>query len=413
MKKIGKKCLSVLLTIVMLLGMLPTVALAAPPSGTITAYLYYKVNGQVPADRNNDVQYNDTTQSNYGPSGDNTPMLAVEIDVDELLEISKQANSPVEFGDPTGRYPEWYFRPVSADDADVQAFWEAVQDCMTAESRAALAATGMGESFVCYMLKRNGYDSHGYYVHMDGVLKVSTEDNTDVYVCELYDENEVYIGGLVTDSTKNASEDPTLAEVYDVYEAHFGMPADTVWTPVSDGASATYTGADGNRYLVTVYQTNVGGTLYKPHESSEISYKMKDDNYYIAMFGMDREALPYTVTYTDGLADRVAFKDEVYTGLYYGATTPAFTGGTPEDPQQKLVFTGWSPAVAHTVTGDVTYVAQWEEEKFTVTWLDDDGTELETDTNVANGTAPTYDGATPPKPATRSTATSLSAGLLP
>ena len=397
MKRSGKKCLSLLLTFVMLLGMLPTTTFAAAPSGTITAYMYYKVDGQVPADRNNKVQYNDTTQSNYGPSGDNTPMLAVEIDVDALLNISDQANSPVEFGDPSGRYPEWYFRPVSADDDDVDAFWDAVQQCMTPDSRAALAATGMGDNFVCYMLKRNGFDTQGYYVHMDGILNVSTEDDTDVYVCELYDENEVYIGGLVTDSTKSSSEDPTFEKVYDVYEAHFGMPSDTTWTRDANGAYATYTGSDGNRYRITVYQTNGGGTLYKPHESSEISYKMKDSNYYLALFGMDREAIPYTVTYTDGLDDRVAFRDEVYTGLYFGAVTPGFTGGTPEDPQQKLIFTGWSPAVKSTVTEDITYVAQWEEEKFTVTWLDDNGTELEVDRDVVSGTVPSYDRADPTK----------------
>ena len=95
MKRIGKKCISLLLVIVMLLGMLPATVLAAAPSGTITAYMYYKVNGQVPADRNNEVQYNDTSTGSYGPSGDNTPMLAVQIDVDKLLEESKKANSPV------------------------------------------------------------------------------------------------------------------------------------------------------------------------------------------------------------------------------------------------------------------------------------------------------------------------------
>ena len=100
MEKFGKRCFSVLLTIVMLMGMMPTTALAAAPSGTITAYLYYKVDGKVPADRNGKVQYSSSTQDNYGPAGDNTPMLAVQIDVGELLNLSKQSNSPVEYDTP-------------------------------------------------------------------------------------------------------------------------------------------------------------------------------------------------------------------------------------------------------------------------------------------------------------------------
>ena len=228
MKKLGKKCLCILLTTMMLLGMLPTTALAAAPSGTITAYLYYKVDGKVPADRNGEVQYSGSTQGNYGPAGDNTPMLAVQIDVGELLNLSKQSTSPVEYGTPFFSTTEWYFRPISASDEDVAAFWDAVKSCMTEASLEALEDTGMGESFVCYLLKRNIFDSNGYNVHMDGILKVSTEDETDVYVCELYDEKGTYIGGLVTDSTNDdPSKDPTLKSVYDVYEAYLGKPAAT------------------------------------------------------------------------------------------------------------------------------------------------------------------------------------------
>jgi len=295
MNKFGQKCISMLLTIAMLLGMLTTTALAAAPSGTITAYLYYKADGIVPADRNNKVQYSGSTHGSYGPSGDNTPMLAVQINVSELLNISKQSNSPVEY-DTTFFNPEWYFRPVSASDEDVTAFWEAVKSCMTVDSLEALEATGMGDSFVCYLLKRNIFDSNGYYVHMDGILKVSTEDETAVYVCELYDENGNYIGGLVTDSTNNdLSKDPTLKNVYDIYETSFGKPADIVWS----GATATYTGGDNNRYRATIYQSNAGNDSDKPLESSQIFYEKKDDNYYIAQFGMTLETIPCTVTWVD------------------------------------------------------------------------------------------------------------------
>ena len=66
--------------------------------------------------------------------------------------------------------------------------------------------------------------------------------------------------------------------------------------------------------------------------------------------------LSYTVTYTDGVDGEEVFADQTYTALK-GEETPAFDG-TPE--RENWVFTGWSPAVSDTVTGDVTYVAQWE-----------------------------------------------------
>ena len=87
----------------------------------------------------------------------------------------------------------------------------------------------------------------------------------------------------------------------------------------------------------------------------------------------------YTVTYTDGVDGEEIFPDEA-TEVIYGKATPAFTGGTPK--RTGYVFTGWDPAVADKVTGDVTYTAQWEadvngngiadkeEETYTVTYTD-------------------------------------------
>ena len=65
-----------------------------------------------------------------------------------------------------------------------------------------------------------------------------------------------------------------------------------------------------------------------------------------------------TVTYTDGVKNKVIFKDELHKDLAYGSDTPKFTGGTPK--RTGYTFTGWSPKVADTVTGNVTYVAQWK-----------------------------------------------------
>ena len=74
----------------------------------------------------------------------------------------------------------------------------------------------------------------------------------------------------------------------------------------------------------------------------------------------------YTVTYTDGVDGEVIFKDQVYYKKP-GEKTPEFRG-TPTRP--GYIFTGWNPAVAATVTGNATYTAVWEEEKYTVTYTD-------------------------------------------
>ena len=64
----------------------------------------------------------------------------------------------------------------------------------------------------------------------------------------------------------------------------------------------------------------------------------------------------FTVTYTDG-ADGAVFPNQVYPNLSSGTPTPAFSGSLAREGH---TFAGWNPAVAGTVTADVTYVAQWE-----------------------------------------------------
>ena len=108
---------------------------------------------------------------------------------------------------------------------------------------------------------------------------------------------------------------------------------------------------------------------------------------YVARWGEDKnnngiaddEETKYTVRYTDGVDGKEVFADQVYGNLLSGVATPAFEG-TPT--REGYVFKGWNPEVATTVTGNVTYVATWgedknnngiddnEETKYTVTYTD-------------------------------------------
>ena len=71
--------------------------------------------------------------------------------------------------------------------------------------------------------------------------------------------------------------------------------------------------------------------------------------------------VPYTVTYTDGVADEEVFKDQVYSNLFSGDSTPAYNGGT-NPTRYGYVFAGWYPTVEATVSGNATYKATWKED---------------------------------------------------
>ena len=119
----------------------------------------------------------------------------------------------------------------------------------------------------------------------------------------------------------------------------------------------------------------------------EVAATVTGNATYVATWGEDKnnngiaddEETKYTVRYTDGVDGKEVFADQVYGNLLSGVATPAFEG-TPT--REGYVFKGWNPAVAATVTGNVTYVATWgedknnngiddnEETKYTVTYKD-------------------------------------------
>lgn len=76
-------------------------------------------------------------------------------------------------------------------------------------------------------------------------------------------------------------------------------------------------------------------------------------------------------------------------------TMPSYDGEVPT--RDGHTFMGWEPEIKK-VTNNVTYVAKFSPigtEKYTVTWKNHDGTVLEKDLNVLNGTMPEYNGDTP------------------
>ena len=86
-------------------------------------------------------------------------------------------------------------------------------------------------------------------------------------------------------------------------------------------------------------------------------------NIYFPVPGVKGTSTRYTVTYAPGdhgtLAGAGADRTVVYENLKKGGNTPAAPAVTPEE---GYYFTGWNPEWSETVTGTVTYTAQYEQQ---------------------------------------------------
>ena len=116
----------------------------------------------------------------------------------------------------------------------------------------------------------------------------------------------------------------------------------------------------------------------------------------------------YTATYTATKRSyTITFVDEDGTELQsskveYGQT-PVYEGSEPtkaSTAEFDYTFAGWTPEIV-SVTGDATYTATYTATKrsYTVTFVDEDGTELQS-SKVEYGQRPAYNGETPTKEST-------------
>lgn len=159
-------------------------------------------------------------------------------------------------------------------------------------------------------------------------------------------------------------------------------------TEVSEGTVPTYDGATPVKSADAKYS-------YVFAEWTPAVVAANGDITYTAVFTSVLNK--YTVTWKNG--DNTLETDE---NVEYGSM-PTYNGEEPQkaaDAQYVYAFSGWSPVVSE-VVGNVTYVAQFTSapRSYTIVWKNGDAV-LETDENVAYGSTPSYDGATPTKDAT-------------
>jgi len=197
------------------------------------------------------------------------------------------------------------------------------------------------------------------------------------------------VSTVTGNATYTAQFSKTTNKYTVTWKNHDGTTLETD-TNVPYGTTPTYNGNTPTKAGNAQYSYTFSG--WSPAISA-----VTGDVTYTAQF--TRSTNKYTVTWNNYDGSNL----ETDTNVPYG-TTPAFNGATPTkagNAQYSYTFSGWSPAIS-AVTGNVTYTAQFTQStnKYTVTWNNYDGSNLETDTNVPYGTTPAFNGATPTRAAT-------------
>ena len=302
--------------------------------------VYYIADGHFPKSF-----YGAAAQEDYGPAGDNTPLLTINVNITQL----KQCEYVLYQENVENAY---HFIPeVQSDDYDTnlfytQKFWDQVVSCMDQASIEAFEATGLYKDddgnyiYMAYCLKNQGSASRPDN-HCDGILSVKPP----VYVVEMYDHEKKIFGGHTDDETTIESSPISMKQVLEKYNEHFKQEID--WTDngsgVFSGSYVTTENGRNYRYNLTIKQINIKNATDEKTDytsSAGISYEKKTDTYYLAAFQSEtqpRELVDCIVTYTDGVKDLV-FNDHV-TSLDKGDKVVPFEGSTN---RENFIFQGWT-----------------------------------------------------------------------
>ncbi len=236
---------------------------------------------------------------------------------------------------------------------------------------------------------------------------------------------------LYKDNEKQQGTKDTIKS--DLFHVATGL---NLWKSVSNPYTVTWKSQDGATTLETDSSVEYGDTVSYdgevPTKAADVQYTytftgwatsanaesgtiagslptVSGDTTYYATFS--KRIRSYSVTWKsqDG-----AITLETDNSVNYGMA-PTYDGTTPTkaaDAQYTYTFAGWATTAnaesgtaagsLPTISGDTTYYAAFSKtvKNYSVIWKSQDGaTTLETDSNVNNGTEPSYDGTTPTKAA--------------
>mgnify|MGYP002623871470 CR=1 FL=1 len=265
----------------------------------------------------------------------------------------------------------------------------AIENCRVVNPT--LSATGGGTNYVgvfigewgshcsisnCYFYDSNTEHNYAAFENGNNVPTYSTVSNTErVY--------KITAADCTATATKTVTIDGT-----DYYKngtaVTISNPADAPTGYHFDGYTVNGTAINGDSYTINSADANISTAF--PANTYTVAF---DKNNADATGTMDIQNFTYDEA--DKALTANAFERTGYT--FKGWNTEANGSGTAyADKAEVQNLTAEDGAT-------VTLYAQWEINKYTVTWKNEDNTELEKEENVPYGTTPSYDGETPTKAA--------------
>lgn len=204
------------------------------------------------------------------------------------------------------------------------------------------------------------------YVDQDtnNVLKIAASGTDDPGVWIDHTAPKTLEGGYEivgdTDRTFKLEQIDNTFDIY--YRRPYGYTVEYYYDDVKD-EDATVTGSKWCGEKITQYanKSKVGYELDETKTTKlPLTIQADESKNVIKVY---YKKIGCKVTYKPG--DHGTFEDKEYNAKY-GDNTPAFDGETTGEP--GWTFAGWEPEVAKTVTKNATYVAQWKEKDVAVNY---------------------------------------------
>ena len=315
----------------------------------------------------------------------------------EIAPVTGNATYTAQFTQTTNPYTIQWVIDESASEAEVKP----AVDALIAEIAQSVYNDAKTEGDMIWNM---GWMSHEELLkmHLEAGHVGSSESSAYIAkrIIEIVDNNSADF--TAADALWGSCKD-TIASDFAAFSGYTSSDTGTTYSGLTAAQKSSMEALSGGKTILETDENVPYGTT--PEYNGKTPTKAGDAQYSYTFSGWTPEIAPvtdnvtyiaqftqtvneYTITWVDGDGNTLKTEQVAY------GETPSYSGDTPTkaaDDQYTYTFSNsWTPAIT-TVTGDATYTAQFttETNRYTITWLDEDGTKID-EVSYAYGDMPTH-----------------------